>query len=217
MSDKTVEEIVSDAKKPGTFNIINVLKEINHPTDTVNIYLDEQTAYDSSIIAERLKELEGFSSINGLDESDPEISEEIKAKKKELDSLVKKLEESKYIFTITGISEDKRKKLLDEAISVYPIEYEEKRTPITGEVAKVEIESDDRDSLFTDKLWASHITKIEAPNGDVQDSLSEPDAKALRASLPIASVAAITSAIEKLRVSTAVFLSTVDEDFLAKS
>ena len=59
--------------------------------------------------------------------------------------------------------------------------------------------------------------KITAPDGSEQDGISVEDASELRRSLPIASASKITDAIEKMRVATAVFMLSVDEDFLAKS
>jgi hypothetical protein len=124
---------------------------------------------------------------------------------------------SKYTFTVKGISEGKRDELYKVATEKYPLEYNETKNVYTGEISREEIESEERDSLLTSLLWSAHITKIEAPNGDVQDFISPEDAMELRSSLPIASNALINKSIEKIRAATAMFMISVDEDFLAKS
>lgn len=216
MSDATVEEIVEEAKAPGVFNIVNVLKGHALPSDTVNVYLEEQAAYDAAVINERLEEIEKLDSKSGyqLDASLVKEREELLKKREEL---VEKMDANKYVFTVSGISEGKREELLKKAIEKFPFEYTENKNPITGEVVKTEVESQERNDLFTEMLWAEHITKITAPNGDIQEGLTLKDVQEMRPSLPIAAVGAITEAIEKLRVSTAVFMMKVDEDFLAKS
>lgn len=216
MSEATVDEVVQEAKAPGKFNILNVLKDSAHPSDTVNVYLDEQSSYDAALIKERIKEIEKAEVDNGYQLS-KELKSELDALNKKLEKLFSKLEENKYVFTVTGISEGKRDELLKKSLDAFPMQYEEIKNPITAEITKKEIESQERNDLFTELIWAEHISKITAPDGSVQDSITVEDVKQIRPSLPIAAVAAITEAIEKLRVATAVFMMTVDEDFLAKS
>jgi hypothetical protein len=81
----------------------------------------------------------------------------------------------------------------------------------------VEIQNPDRDRYFTGLLWQAHIKKIVDPQGNEQEGITVEDAFELRRSLPLASIGKITEAIEKMRAATAVFMMTVDEDFLAKS
>lgn len=202
MSEKTVEELVEEAKKPGVFNILSVLKERAYPHDEVNIYLDEQAAYDASALKEKLESAD-------VDEMDA-----IEAK---LNEAVARLEASKYVFTINGISEGLREDILAQAAEQYPIEFEEDKNPFTGEIAKREVENKQRDRLFTNLLWHESIIKIVNPDGDVQESVSMKDIESLRKLLPIAGIGAINNAVEKLRISTATFMLSVDEDFLAKS
>jgi hypothetical protein len=216
MSEATVDDLVKEAKAPGNFNILNVLKEMSHPSDTVNVYLDEQSSYDAALVKERIKEIEKAEVDSGFQLS-KELKSELLGLNKKLDAFLVKLEENKYVFTITGISEGKREELLTKATKAFPIEYEEIKNPITTEVSKKEIDNQERNDLFTELIWKEHITKITAPDGSEQTDFTLEDIQQLRPALPIASIGAITEAIEKLRVATAVFMMTVDEDFLAKS
>lgn len=211
MSDIDVEKIVNDSMEKGTFSIINVLKDRAYPTEEIVVYLDEDTAYKASKIQEKIESLEnGFK----ISESEKDKLKTLRAKRTQL---MRELENSKYVFLLQGISEGKRDELLTLATNKFPQEYEETKNSLTGEITKKEIESKERDKLFTTLLWMEHIKKITAPGGDVQEKITSEDIAALRNGLPIAGVGALNESIEKLRVSTAVFMYKVDEDFLAKS
>jgi DNA-binding transcriptional MerR regulator len=210
--EKIVEEAVEladKAKGPGTFSIINALKDRAFPTEEVNVYLDEESAYVASKLQEKLKETE-----ESLDEKNANKAKQIS---KELDDAVKNLEKSRYVFSLSGMSEGKRTELEEQSIEKYPLEFEESKNPFSGEINKQEIENKNRDRFFTNLLWAESIKKITDPEGNVQQSVTLDDVSSLREMLPIAATAAITESIEKLRISTAVFMVSVDEDFLAKS
>jgi hypothetical protein len=218
MSEASLEEVVAEAKAPGKFSIINVLKERAYPSENIDIYIDESIAYNASEIDKRIKEIDRNS-----DEivADSDALQEAIARRDELiiqrDSIIEELGGNKYVFTITGISEGVREDLYKLSTDKYPVQVEKKMNPFTGQDESEELESLDRNRLFTNLLWQGHITKIVAPNGDVQDGITAEEAVELRRSLPIASSGKITEAIEKIRTATAIFMMTVDEDFLAKS
>lgn len=216
MSDKDVIELVEEAKKPGVFNIINAIQDRAYPSDSVVVYLDEQTAYEASDVQDKIVELD-----KRMDGIDPVLfgglDKELAELKKQRDVLVEKLESKKYTFIIRGISEGQREDLLEEASERFPIEYEENKNPFSGEVNKKEIENSKRDRFFTNLLWVEHITKIVDAEGNEQTGISLEDVEVLRRSLPLAAIGNITGAIEKLRIATATFMFAVDEDFLAKS
>jgi len=205
MSDATPEELVTEAIKPGKFSIVNAIKGRSHPTDTVTIYLDEQTAYLASAVKEKIAVITD------------EDSKDRVALQKELDILVGKLKESAVVLTIVGIDEGDRESMLARSVEKFPIEKKRDLNPLTGEFVEEDITNDDRDSHFTNALWQSHITKIVAANGDEQNVITNNDVTTMRKELPIAAVSKITEAIEKLRLSTAIFMMETNEDFLAKS
>jgi hypothetical protein len=204
MSESDPIELAEKAKKPGTFNIVSAIKHRGYPQDEVNIYLDEDTAFKAALVKDELSKID-------------ELDSEYAATKKKLDDLLLKLEESKYVFSIKGISEGKREEINKIATDKYPLEYREDKNVYTGEIKREEIDNVDRDNLFTSLLWSEHIDKIVAPNGDIQDKLMPEDALEIRNSLPIAATALINKSIENVRTATAVFMISVDEDFLAKS
>jgi hypothetical protein len=204
-----IDEAVDAAKAPGTFSILNVLEERAYPREEVVVYLDEQTAYEASQLQEKIDELNKSKSLDVQSEIDFLISERDKA--------IEKLEKQKYVFTIVGISEGLREDLMNEAAKDFPLEYEEHKNPITGEKTREEIENKDRDRIFTNSLWHNQIEKIEASDGSIQDKVTVKDVEELRRKLPIAAIGSINQSIERLRISTAVFMMSVNEDFLARS
>lgn len=210
--EKIIEDaakLAEEAKKPGTFSIINVLKERAYPLEEINIYLDEQAAYDAAKLQEKIDEITKSAEMQAHNEAEVVAGER--------DAAIAKLEKSKYVFIVSGMSEGKRDELQELSIEKFPMEYEESKNPFTGEVTKSEIGDKHRDRYFTNMLWVESIKKIVNPDGDIQDGVSISDVESLRQLLPIAAISSITQSIEKLRISTAIFMSNVDEDFLAKS
>jgi hypothetical protein len=203
--------LAEEAKKPGVFNILDVVKGRGYPSEDVNVYLDESVAYEAAIIKEKIDELEPR-----IIDSQEAAAQVVKLEK-QLAPIMERLKESKYVFTISGIPEGIREDLLNQATEVYPVEYTESKNPFSGELTRAENENTERDRLFTNLLWKKHITKITAPDGSVQENLDDETVIELRRSLPIAGIGLINQSLERVRISSAIFLSKVNEDFLAKS
>jgi hypothetical protein len=218
MSEATVEELVEQAKAPGTFSILNALKERAYPVENIDIYLDEDIAFLAAQIED---EINSIGMVMDRSADDADALTELLTKREELiakrEDMVKQMGGAKYIFTITGISEGLREDIYNECVEKYPIVVNKKMNPLTAQEETEEVENPERNRMFTNLLWQAYITKITAPDGSVQNGITFEDAVELRRSLPIASSGRITESIEKLRAATAVFMVTVDEDFLAKS
>lgn len=216
MSD--IEEMVEEAKKPGKFNIVDAVKGRSYPKSKVEVFIDEEVAFHVSEINELINNIGEEMDKKNVDKKH---LDELMAKRdnilSEREKLIEEMGGTKYIFHLTGISEGARLDIYDKALAKYPMQYEKNRNPFTTEVEKEEIESNERDRYFTSLLWESHISKIIAPDGSEQDGISYDDALELRRILPVASITSITEAIEKMRLSTALFMMSVNEDFLAKS
>jgi len=209
-----IREAVDDAKKPGTFNIVSVLKERAYPKMSVTVTVDEQAAYDASVIKEKLDNLDKRWA--KVKKPDDVIAEE-ESLLAEREALSEKMSASSFTFYLQGISEGKRNELFNVARKKYPIEHDKDIDLTSGRMEKIERESPERDSLYTDLLWESHIVKIVNGDGDEQVGVSYSDVRAMRDNMPISAIGRINECIEKLRVATAVFMMEADEDFLAKS
>jgi len=217
LSDLNIEEIreaVDEAKAPGTFNIASVLKDRGYPKMQLTLAMDEQSAYEISAIKEKLGSIDLAYSKKNKPEDVVKQEEVLLGKLEELKS---KVTESSFTFHLEGISEGKRNELYSQAKKKYPLEYEKDIDITTGKMQKVEKESFERDSLYTDLLWQAYIKKIVSNNGDEQSGVSYSDVRAMRDNMPISASARINESIEKLRVASAVFMLETDEDFLAKS
>jgi hypothetical protein len=215
MSD--IEEMVEEAKKPGRFNIVDALKDRAYPTDEVEVFIDEAVAFLAADIEVAIRALgQRMDSESDSDKLD-EMLKKHEAYLDEKDKLVKEMGGSRYVFHLRGISEGLRDDLWKKSVERHPLKHETDRNPLTGQVERTEVQNLERDKYFTNLLWQSHITKIVDPQGNEQEGITLEDALELRRSLPLASIGKITEAIEKMRAATAVFMMTVDEDFLAKS
>jgi hypothetical protein len=214
MSEQEVTEILEQAKKPGTFNILNVLKDRAYPETDVTVYLDEKAAYLAAEMNEKVKlalaELESG-------EENKELEDKLENLEESREVLISKLKDSAYTFKIVGISEGTREDVIKKCEEKYPTQYTESKNPITGEAIKSEVPDENRAEMLMNLIWQSHIVSITSPDGEVQEGISIEDASEIRRALPIASSAIISQAIEKIRTATVMFMLTVDEDFLAKS
>jgi ribosomal protein L6P/L9E len=209
-----IRESVDEAKKPGVFKIVDVLKERSYPKMQVRVSVDEQAAYDANAIKEKINKLDEKISkggkVDGLIKEQEELSEK-------RDGAIESLKESSFTFYLTGISEGHREKLYRKAVGKYPIEHDREMDLASGKMEKVEKTNPDRDALYTDFLWEASIEKIINGTGDEQVGVSYTDVRTMREQMPLSAIARINDSIEKLRVSSAVFMMEVDEDFLAKS
>jgi predicted RNA-binding protein YlxR (DUF448 family) len=217
MSDEQeIREVIDEAKEPKSFNIINVLQERAYPKTSVEVVLDEENSYRASMVKEKIEAIEKKVGTKNASASQKETIDKLTA---ELEELLEKLSESKYVFHIRGISEGKREKLIADATKKYPVEYEKgaELSALLGSGGEPrEKPSPERDQLFTDFLWQHQIEKIVDPDGNEQTGLGYSDIRALRDNLPLSSAAKINRSIEKIRSATALFMMETGEDFLAK-
>lgn len=93
MSDDIAEvvNLVEKAQAKGTFSLANAIKGVGYPSDSVDIYLDIESAYELSKLNQQL-----------LQETDPAISEPLEDKAKEL---ADKVLASKITFNMRGIDQ----------------------------------------------------------------------------------------------------------------
>ena len=217
MSELNVEEIreaVDEAKKPGTFSIVSVLKDRGYPKTELTVTLDEQSAYDITVINEKLRAIDA--KYSKMKKPDDVLKEEEKLIAVQ-EELMDKIKQSSFTFHLEGISEGRRNEIFKQARKKYPVEYDQDIDLSTGKMQKVEKESPERDSLYTDLLWEAHIKRIVNPNGEEQVGVTYSDVRAMRDNMPVSAAARLNESIEKLRISSAVFMMETDEDFLAKS
>lgn len=210
-AEDNIREIVDEAKAPGRFNIVDVLKGRGYPQTSVQIILDEALAFEASSLKKRFDEVDG----KKLNEKQIAEREQLSI---ELEDMRERLSKSAYTVHLMGISEGRREEIYRDAVKKYPIEYETVNPleGLLGQVKKVEKESPERDSLFTDFLWLEHIKKIVDSEGNEQTDFTYSTIRTMRESFPLSAILRVNEAIESLRTSTAVFMMETAEDFLAK-
>jgi len=214
LSEEDIRESIDEAKRPGVFKIVDVLKDRAYPKMQVKVSVDEQAAYDANHLKEQIEKLDAKISKGGKVDKIIKDQEELSQKR---DEIVEQLKQSSFTFYLTGISEGRREGLYKKSTAKYPIEYDRDMDLTTGKIEKTEKLSAERDALYTDFLWEASIEKIINESGDEQIGVSYTDVRTMREQMPLSAIARINDSIEKLRVSSAVFMMEVDEDFLAKS
>ena len=214
MSVEDIREAVDNAKKPGVFKIVDALKDRAYPKMEVKVSVDEQSAYLANLLKEKIEKLDQKISKGGKVE---DLVAEQEKLSQEREEFVNKLKESSFTFYLTGISEGHRENLYKKSVGKYPIEYDREMDISTGKMEKVEKPKPERDTLYTDFLWEASIEKILNGQNEEQVGVTYSDVRAMREQMPLSAIARINDSIEKLRVSSAVFMMEVDEDFLAKS
>jgi len=218
LSDQEIIDSVENAKKPGVFKIVDVVKNRGYPKDEIDVFIDENVAFRIAEINEAINSISEQMDKAGANKK--VLDKFLKQREEILDARQKLLDEmgeAKYVFHLTGISEGSRQDLFDKAVEKFPIKTVTKMNQVTGEMEDKEVENVERDRYFTSLLWEAGISKIVSPEGDEQDGITFEDAAELRRILPLASLTTITEALEKMRAATALFMMSVNEDFLAKS
>ena len=213
-----VEDMVNEAKKPGVFNIVDAVKGRGYPKSQVNVFISEDVAHYAAEVDEKINQLQNeMDSKSATPNSLKILSEQHDNLVEQKEKLVQEMSEDKYVFHITGIPEGDRDAIEKKAYEKYPPKYENDRNPFSGELSKKEVNDPDRQKYFTVLLWAAHIEKVVDPSGSEQNGITPQEAQELRNYLPLASIGKITEAIEKIRAASALFMMSVNEDFLARS
>tara|TARA_R110000868_G_scaffold171972_2_gene407752 strand:+ start:568 stop:1215 length:648 start_codon:yes stop_codon:yes gene_type:complete len=210
--DDIIESVVA-AKARGTFKIIELLADRGYPKQNVVIYMNEDAAYQASVINEKLEDIDSKMVAGKSNTELEKVRDELIA---EQEMQMDNIRNSAITIHLVGISEGKREEIYNKSKKKYPIEYEKNQDILRGETKITEKDSPERDSLFTDYIWLEYIDSITDSEGNTEDGLRYDDVRTMRNMLPLAAIAAINQGIEKLRVSTAVFLANTGEDFLAK-
>jgi len=130
-----IRESVDEAKKPGTFKIVDVLQNRGMPKMEVTVSVDEQAAYDASVAKEKIEDLD--SKYSKTKKPDDIIAEQEKWEDVRSEAL-ERLRASSFTFHLEGISEGQRNDIFARAKKKYPIEYDQDIDLNTGKMEKTE-------------------------------------------------------------------------------
>lgn len=193
------QAIAEAQSKPGTFNLIERLQGRNLPTEDIDIYLDERLAYDLLRLEEK--------------HADAKKDEEAKAIEAKIAKVKKALQESRYVFTIVGLTNEQFEDLTKELDETHPEKFTEELNPLTSERVRTVQPNPERDRLWSTMYLAAIIEKVVDPDGNVDDDINRPKAGFLLDLLPLDGLRRINEAGAKMRLAVEWMDQVQDEDF----
>lgn len=197
------EEIARAQSAQGTFSFIERLQGRNLPKKTVDIWVDEA--------AGRMRQ---GALLTLADATDPAEVLEIEA---DLEKIEAALEQSRYTFHLTGITNDRFDEIIDEADEAFPEIIDEDRNPFSGQKERTIVLQPERELLVQRLLWASCIEKVVASTGETDENINAKWVKDFIGAAPSAAIQAVVEAIAEIRKSVEWMDAIQDSDFLAKS
>lgn len=192
MSEETinVEEVlavVEEAQKPGNFNLGEFVKGRGYPQDTVEVYVDVESAYELSKLNDTL--------VQTTDEA--ELTK-LEAKAKELSD---KIMDSKLTFKMRGVDQ-KQVERIEEA--------SRKKFPDQEDVAWVV-------DYMSELIAANIVSVTDARGNVDERIFTGEDTENLRSYLSSEAWEKIVSTMQKLTLATGYFKGLTDAGFLQKS
>lgn len=201
--DETAEAKAREASTPGTFSFIDRVVNRDYPTDTVEIYLNENAGL-------RILKLE-------QDRAVATDGEQANLIEKQIEAWREKAKDSRYIFHLEGISSEVYDSVVDAATENFPLEYNEFRNPLTQALVREVKDNPDREVYFRTHLWAKFIRKVEDSEGNVDDNITAEWIAVFANNAPLMAQVKIQASVDLLRMTTDWMDHIQDEDFLAKS
>jgi hypothetical protein len=187
---KEIISLAEEAQKRGKFNLADAIKGRSYPEKTITIFTDAKAAFE-------LKELND--AMNDFDYTEP--IEEYEALEKKAQELAKTISDSKLIFKMRGISQEK----VQEITSKLEPEGED-------------VSGHEYTRNFTATLVVSNIVSVENAAGEVDErEFTLEDGIALYQMLPAEGWATLVQTMEQLTLATGVFKGITDAGFLQKS
>lgn len=196
--ETAAEEMAQEMSKPGKFSLIERLQGRNMPKDVVDIYLDEDAAY------QRAKLLEEHAAA-----TDPD---EVKRLDAELAEIDERIRSSVAHIHMQAIDSGKYDELIEQAREQFPVEYEERQSAFSLVKEKVEIPSPEREELFTQIYLAAVIKRVEM-GGDVDDNIDADWVAQFTHVVPWDGLRRVTETAFKLRMTVQWMDEIQDEDF----
>lgn len=166
-----------------TLDIADMFSGTAYPEDTVDIYTDAKTAYE-------LYKLQSDASRAVRDQDEAEgarVAEEIQ-------ELLRRGEKSHYIVHIRDTGRDEKDNVRKVVDAKYPPKVNLFNQPEPNAEA---------DEMYTNLMWALHVTRITAPDGRTLVAPSEGDIKALRAKAPATELRKVEEKIQELQTGAA--------------
>lgn len=189
---------MSEPLDPKKLDLIGVLSGRDYPELEVPVYFNEKLGFSIQQMREMLKSLEML----GKDDEYRRVHEE-------LEGLVKRTEDEKFVVTLRGIPEKVYRSIVDLVNEEHPDERDFLGQPKPNPKG---------DALFTRKLCEAYLLKVVGPSGS-ETLVGQEEVQAIIDHAPAPAQEAITKGISELRTgSKAGFEYAVKElDFLSSA
>ena len=212
MSD-TENTIEDQGLTKETFSFFDVLNEVNYPTETIEVYLNENAAYQFGKLRREINE-------SGLDVNAPltgataAVKKQIKGYKDRLAKIRSDLDDSKFTFHLKGVSNDRIVSARDVVEEKFNKRKKQQKAA-DGTIRKYLPEEEQVDYVrYLDALIiALHVEQVVAPNGAVNTSPDVDEIAAFFDGAPTAAQEKLRSAVQELRVDAEEYERAIDEGF----
>lgn len=212
---------VNEALNLETFSFADVIQGRGYPTDVVPLCTDEATAYERGKYLDDVLEARGDTA-HLMYVGDKREAEKLKAYKRAIEDdpeVAKKVAEfdkilaaSTYQFHIRGVDTETIENLRKQAIAEFPPKFKRWKNPVDGRPMEEEEEEPERQTYFTNLLWAAHVAQIVDPQGRKDTAPGYEGALAARR-MPLSQQQKLMAAISRLTVDSAAFEANITPDF----
>jgi hypothetical protein len=189
---------MSEEVNPKTFDLASVLAGVAYPETTVDVYFNNDLAYQIATLSDELDKL----SVAGGKEYD--------AAQKKFDKFIDEVKQHKFTFHIKGVPAHVENSIVEKIRNDYPSKK--------NAFGVVEGDNDDADKAYVKLVMQAYISKIVAPDGSVIASPSADDIDTLFNNAPQHVLSTIQDAIVRLKTKTSAGfeIGVKSADFLSK-
>jgi hypothetical protein len=195
-----------------SFDFAAAVLDRNYPEISVPVYLDEKKI--KQLMDSNIQKTELETRV-GLDDDPGETAlEALEAHTVAHRALMKEVREQEYTVNIRGIAPEEQQKLEAETFVMYPREYKETVSPITGAHVKTDIPNEERELEFATRLRQAHLVSVVSPSGAVDSDFSNLEkVRTTFARLPLLARVKIDTAINEATIAVDFYRDLVDEVF----
>jgi len=189
---------MTDEITPKTLDLASALAGRTFATDKVDVYLDEETAYEVARLNSEIKRATVLDAKDDLEQFENDLK-----------ALTAKGAESRLTFHVTTVPRHVRKAILDSVLKEYP-----NTTDFLGRA----VTDPEADEIFANRSWATHIRKIVGADGSERVQPDEGDIKIFRDNAPDVAIEAVEKAIQELSEGAKAGVETLiqEHDFLSQ-
>lgn len=208
-----VKDLATEPLKRKNFNFAEMIRDRTFPEITVPVYLDEALALRLAELAEEEAVIDHKVLLQGEKGMSDAQRDALARIEEERESVLARMEPSKYTAVIRGFSYDDQNTLRNKAFEQFSVEYRETKNELTGTITREEIESEERVDYFNDLLWNKALVRLVAPDGAVADPMSVEETRVFRRNVPHATRLYIDKAVDKVQMATDWYKGLADEVF----